>query len=1004
MKLDFASIKKYLSLFTLLFAVVLIGAADKGLEDIINPFNLQDERRFDQSVPLDRFSKPQCGDGAVQKGEVCDPLGSTKRENCKIGGNKSGIRIKTCSNDCSKWNKGQCKPKVICGNGIIEGNENCDDGNLNGQYGQCAGSKSSKKLKIGKPQGNVPPVDSTGTVKLNITSIKDTQVKKCSAPHPAYCGNGRLDYNKKGRPLEACDTVKVKDEDRCLFADGKIGSKPCSSYATSTYNSCASDCQSGGGFCGDGEVQSPEECDDGNNSNEDSCSNQCKKIEPPEPKKGPKKCGNGKVEQGEKCDQGKQKGKQNGIKCTPKYGKSCTYCSADCQNILTVDPKRFCGNAEIDKRGTDEKGNTLYEACELRDGKVISSTSKNLQVGEKYCWNFAAGYGKTCSSESDCSKTKIKNTKTETIKWEKRSKKTEAITFGRNNLETFKAKEKDAEKVIDLTQEITASVIKVSVSPQQVLITFNHQNKNKKITPSSVTLDPGETKNIKIQTMQVIDIGSCKKYTPFVSCLDKGEYQCTNQCNTLKDTCTECVKYKGNNSVPKLSVLNPLIAGNENKNIQWGMKSKNIKPQASFKWVLKKNRKVSFTDLSTDPDGNIKKIEWDFDNKKNKGNDATGKKVSHTYSSDGSYTVKLTVTDNQGNSNSISKSLKVKSGKQRRGKKTQKGLVIKATEGNKEIKASVPSAVKAIGIANSSTKASVYLGMKNKKLAKRDSGLSSGSITKLSGTPVEIAVAGKDKNVDIYVALKDKNKIIRMDKNLKTLKSKDLSAPPTSLAVATGRNNKKRRVFVGLKNKKIKKFDENFGEVGTNNEITLSNTPTTLAIGEKGVKQQQFPINYSKIYVGARGGKLYKIPGLDFKDNPSEYEDMSLSATPETIGAIGEYANHFVYVGLENKKIVRINNGKFKKTATNKLSANPINLGVAGTKKNPDIYAALSNKDIIKLGKNKLNRKKLLTSTSYVAETMDVVGGKNNSDAEVFAGMGKKRASPKGGGGAGGGG
>jgi cysteine-rich repeat protein len=66
-------------------------------------------------------------------------------------------------------------------------------------------------------------------------------------------------------------------------------------------------------------------------------------------------CGNGIVEnetthpdadpsQWEACDLGDQ----NGIACTPGYGEGCSYCSANCQNVITIDPVEYCGNGQID--------------------------------------------------------------------------------------------------------------------------------------------------------------------------------------------------------------------------------------------------------------------------------------------------------------------------------------------------------------------------------------------------------------------------------------------------------------------------------------------------------------------------------------------------------------------------------------------------------------------------------------------------------------------------------
>src|SRR5205823_4509061 len=58
----------------------------------------------------------------------------------------------------------------------------------------------------------------------------------------------------------------------------------------------------------------------------------------------------------------------------------------------------------------------------------------------------------------------------------------------------------------------------------------------------------------------------------------------------------------------------------------------------------------SFTDQSSDPDGTIATRDWDFGDRKN---DVEGKNVTHTYAAGGTYSVRLTVTDNQGASNDV---------------------------------------------------------------------------------------------------------------------------------------------------------------------------------------------------------------------------------------------------------------------------------------------------------------------------------------------------------------
>jgi cysteine-rich repeat protein len=299
---------------------------------------------------INPYSKKQCGDGIVQSSEECDPPGSTEIV---------GDTVKTCQSDCTLASS---TITATCGNGVVEEVEICDDGALNGQYGQCAGGNSTSTI-ASNPKEN--------EYQNNTNYQPGDQPRACQAKHPQYCGNGILDVDKNGNFLEACDTVNGK----CKHKDGTVGSDPCKTYATSSANSCAANCQTRGGYCGDGIVQfnSPEECDDGNNNNDDKCTNNCKINEDQVEQEddGPAQCGNGTVDEGEACDQGDQ----NGVKCTPEYGESCTYCAADCSEVLTVDPARACGNGKIDKYENDE-GDIVFEKCDIRkNNQVISSHS-----------------------------------------------------------------------------------------------------------------------------------------------------------------------------------------------------------------------------------------------------------------------------------------------------------------------------------------------------------------------------------------------------------------------------------------------------------------------------------------------------------------------------------------------------------------------------------------------------------------------------------------------------
>ncbi|MFB6225793.1 MAG: hypothetical protein ABEJ02_00395 [Candidatus Paceibacteria bacterium] len=632
---------KILSALVLALLIIPAGSAvaDEGLEDVVNLNNVSSTRWQQASGIFDLFSKSQCGDGVIQGGEACDPPGKTVLTSNSCN-NDQGNWVKKCTNSCDWNNKFKCQTGATCGNGIIEGSENCDDGQLNGQYGQCAGPDSNDLIKnnyikqkrdymcldmndlsvsakgytnvkaFNKSCKNVPlDRDKFGcsnnqkvkrvTCKLGVGFSKDyyykkgksklnvilsslsrilntpigktakpedfnckirvikkncvceekqtktvnaktptpkkcspyssckqnnnyeycqvvnkkglSKVNKCADRHPQFCGNGKLDFvdkNNNGKKdpdepwLEACDTVG----NTCVHSDKTpTGGNPCSNYADDKSNSCAANCQSAGNYCGDGIVQEDqgEECDDGNDDNSDRCKNDCTINEKVVEKETKPQCGNGVVDEGEACDQGKR----NGLRCDPKYGESCTYCSADCQNVLTVDPNSFCGNGNIDRMGTSTEGNPLYESCEIKEGDVLSRVC-NV--------NFRGSYPDisskiACDTNQDCNNKKLPNSRIKDL--------IEKQISGRQN-------KKDMTGIIENRKRL-----------------WNRT------------------------------CGSASKRL----CVDKGSFECSNQCKNLQKNCAECVRYQARNAIPKISVLNPLIAGNEKNNKDWGKKDINDK-------------------------------------------------------------------------------------------------------------------------------------------------------------------------------------------------------------------------------------------------------------------------------------------------------------------------------------------------------------------------------------------------------------------------------------------
>jgi cysteine-rich repeat protein len=178
-----------------------------------------------------------CGNGVVEPGEECDD-GNT--------------------NDCDACSN-RCTLVTGCGDGTRCGNEQCDDGNTT----PCDGCSPTCTLESGLLCGD-------GTVNGACGEQCDPPTPgQCDAQcqHIPYCGDGHVD------PGEECDDGNSNDCDTC------------SNHCTLVTG------------CGDGTVCGAEECDDGNTTSCDGCSSTCT-IEPGG------RCGDGVIDPacGEQCD------------------------------------------------------------------------------------------------------------------------------------------------------------------------------------------------------------------------------------------------------------------------------------------------------------------------------------------------------------------------------------------------------------------------------------------------------------------------------------------------------------------------------------------------------------------------------------------------------------------------------------------------------------------------------------------------------------------------------
>jgi len=174
---------------------------------------------------------PHCGDGVVNAslGEICDDGNTLDNDGCS-----PNCKIKGAGCTCLPGQLCQC-PKVVCGNGILEGSEKCDDGNT------VAGDGCSATCVL--ESGYTCPF--TG------------------APCVPACGDGIV-----LAPMEQCDPgVKATNMAQacsatCRWADGWVCSgTPLACRQTK---------------CGDGKIEGTEACDDGNTTPGDGCSPTCR--------------------------------------------------------------------------------------------------------------------------------------------------------------------------------------------------------------------------------------------------------------------------------------------------------------------------------------------------------------------------------------------------------------------------------------------------------------------------------------------------------------------------------------------------------------------------------------------------------------------------------------------------------------------------------------------------------------------------------------------------------
>jgi hypothetical protein len=321
-----------------------------------------------QDQEISTMQSGACGDGKINSGEQCDPPGKVRYGACAPG---NTVKVDVCSRTC-QWAPSttpyvSCSALSKCGNGAVEAGEICDDGSFNGRYNKC-----------------------------------NTACAGLAANPPGRCGDGVLQP-----AYEICDPGAV-------LAGGDR-------YDLAKANSCKWDCQNWGPYCGDNitQTQYGEECDGSQTCLVDGqpgvkiCTSGCKMspiatssanwvctvTSTPAMVSAPGTCGDAIVGENEACDRGLA---NNGRLCQPTYGAPCSYCSADCQNTIDVQPAEYCGNGIIENP----------EKCEVSGGTIYSAVA-NASSTVSTLSAFSNGYRElACSAETSAPHTIKKGAKT----------------------------------------------------------------------------------------------------------------------------------------------------------------------------------------------------------------------------------------------------------------------------------------------------------------------------------------------------------------------------------------------------------------------------------------------------------------------------------------------------------------------------------------------------------------------------------------------------------------
>ncbi len=319
---------------------------------------------------------PVCGDGWLAGTEGCDDGNVVAGDGCSASCTlEPGWGCTACTYPTTP-----CTPTcdTVCGNGVMDTGEDCDDGNTAAGDGcsavcttepgwSCSWTAPSVCTAVGCGDGYVAGAEgcddgnvATGDgCSATCTLEEDWTCPTPGQPCEPKCGNSRVDDADEG-----CDDGGLVSGDGCSASCTVEAGWGCTGGSSSTPSVCAP-------VCGDGVVIAPEVCDDGNAVTGDGCDATCVS-----------ECGNGVLNApGESCDDGNTvAGDGCSHECTVEsvfmictgQPSVCVGCGDGVINTATV-------SYTVDGQATD-----LAEVCD--DGNTASDDGCNVACSVESGW------------------------------------------------------------------------------------------------------------------------------------------------------------------------------------------------------------------------------------------------------------------------------------------------------------------------------------------------------------------------------------------------------------------------------------------------------------------------------------------------------------------------------------------------------------------------------------------------------------------------------------------